>query len=420
MEVMRKKTIFAMSMMVLMIGCCLCGCSKKQEESHRLIQVLETSGTVTVERSEIGTVEAYEGMRLQSGDFISVESESWLKLQMDEDKYALVEPSSKLRLEAAGNSTDSQTVIHLEAGAISNRLESELSDASVYEVNTPNSTMAVRGTVFRVEVFFDENGVSNTNVSVYDGKVASRLIYPDGTVEDENKAVLIIDGTGVQIWGNDTTSDYVNTNNKNDLKKLQLETLYFLQESYETNADLNISREELKELIAQLEENRNPKETETESTEEMTEVESTEEESEPEEPESAGTSTQPEVPESTEAETYPVIPESTGAETQSSEPESVDQGAGSTGNSSGQGSSSGSGGSSGTGNSGGNTGGTNQPSVAQYTVTFMYNGSVFATQTVQQNATATVPKLQPTASGSWSSNLSEPVSGNTTITWTAS
>ena len=107
----------------------------------------------------MGTMEAYEGMRLESGDRITVGADSWLKIKMDEDKYALVEPGTILRLEASGSSTDSKTVLHLEAGAVSSRLESKLSDGASYEVNTPNSTMAVRGTVFRVEVTIDENGV---------------------------------------------------------------------------------------------------------------------------------------------------------------------------------------------------------------------------------------------------------------------
>ena len=53
-----------------------------------------------------------------------------------------------------------------------------------------------------------------------------------------------------------------------------------------------------------------------------------------------------------------------------------------------------------------------------YTVTFQYNGATFATQTVTSGKTATLPKLQPTQSGSWT-GIDKPITGNTTIVWTA-
>lgn len=376
MEDMKKKIILAGGAVIAVIAviCCCVGIFlKKSENSYRMIQALEVSGTVTVERTDIGAVEVYEGMRIQSGDVISVAEGSWLTLQMDEDKYALVEPNSRLRLEATGSSADSKTSIFLESGAISNRLESELSDDSVYEVNTPNSTMAVRGTVFRVEVSFNEEGVSITNVSVYNGTVESRLNYPDGTSDGKDQAVMIISGTGVQIWGDDTTSDYVSIGNEIDLEELQLETLYFLRESYGSGTELSISEEELEELITRLEENLNSEEGEPESTEtqeESTEAEPEEEEEEPAEEEPEEEDEEAATSESTETTSTPVV-QTNPVQTTSTE----------------------------------------------HTVTFSYQGNVFATQTVQHNATASAPVLQPTASGKWNFTFSTPITADTTVEW---
>lgn len=332
-----------------------------------MIQVLEVSGTVNVERESMGTMNAYEGMRLESGDRITVGTESWLKIKMDEDKYALVEPGSTLKLEASGSSADSKTVLHLEAGAVSNRLEKELSADSSYEVNTPNSTMAVRGTVFRVEVAIDEDGVSISNVSVYSGSVATRLVYPDGTVDEEHEGVLLVDGTAAQMWGNDVLSRYVTTDSKSELDDLRLKTLEFLQEAQEAGQDLEIPPEELDELIAALKQGSGEEETAA-STEETTEP--TEETTEP-------TTVAPTTP-------RPTTPPAT-------EPPATDPPQ------------------------------TAPPATepVTYKVTFQYGGAAFATQTVQKNAAAEVPKLQPTASGSWDFDFTTPITQDTVIVWSA-
>ena len=376
---MKKNTLMALCLaLVLLIG--LCGCSEEKEEAYRILQVLEVSGSVSVERTSMGTMDAYAGMRLESGDKITVGADSWMKIKMDEDKYALVEPNSAVRLEASGSSTDSKTVLHLEAGAISNRLEKELSAGSSYEVNTPNSTMAVRGTVFRVAITWSEDGISVSDISVYDGKVASRLIYPDGTADGEGRAVLIVDGTEAQIWSNDILSRYVTTDNKLELDGLRLKTLEFLQEAVESGENLNISHEELEELIDVLAQEPVSDEKPTEPVVETTAP--TEETTEPTEettaPTTVPTTPRPTTPRATE----PDEPEQTDPPETTTAPETT--------------------------------------APPEYTVTFQYNGAAFAAQTIQSGGTATVPKLQPTASGSWNFDFTTPITQDTVIEWIAS
>lgn len=378
-----KKNIFLALLLVPVL--ILCGCAGEKKEAYRIIQVLEVSGSVSVERESLGTVDAYEGMRLESGDRITVGGDSWLKMKMDEDKYALVEPNSVLRLEASGSSADSKTVLHLEAGAVSNRLEKELSADSSYEVNTPNSTMAVRGTVFRVEVTIDEDGISIANVSVYGGSVASRLIHPDGSVDGEQAAVLIEDGTAVQIWGNDILSRYVTTDSKLELDGLRLKTLEFLQEAREAGQELNISPEELEELITVLkqetgealtEETTAPAEETTAPTGETTEP--TEETTVPTTAPAAPRPTAP-APEEDEEDEEP--------ETETPTTEAPTEAPAET----------------------------TEPSA--YTVSFQHNGETFATQTVTSGETAASPTLRPTPSGSWNFDFATPIHEDTTISW---
>ena len=82
-----------------------------KEDAYRVIKVLEIEGTASVERENVGELQVYSGMALQSGDKISVASNSMLVLQMDDDKYAYVEQNSILTMVAEGTSRDSKTKI---------------------------------------------------------------------------------------------------------------------------------------------------------------------------------------------------------------------------------------------------------------------------------------------------------------------
>lgn len=69
----------------------------------------------------------------------------------------------------------SKTVIYLDEGATLNRIVNPLENGAVYQVDTPNSTMAVRGTVFRVEVREGKDGKIYTYLAVLNGAVKVEL-----------------------------------------------------------------------------------------------------------------------------------------------------------------------------------------------------------------------------------------------------
>ena len=168
-------------------------------------------------------------------------------------------------------------------------------------MNTPNATMAVRGTVFRVEVTYDEAGVCYTKVSTLEGKVASRLVYADGSVSEQE--VLIEHGYEVIIYQDDKNTDYMGDVEPIDFSKLP----QAVSERFGALID------ELKEELGLKEETTNQK--------------------------------------------------------------------------------------------------------SEYTVTFLYNGSVFGTQTVKAGACAQEPSLMPEAGGSWDYDFSKPVMEDITIEW---
>ena len=206
---MNKKLIIIISSIIIVaiaiavgLFCLLRG----NKDSYRIIKIIELDGNATVTRESTGDITPYNNMILESGDTIFLESGN-MTIQMDEDKYAYVEENTKFSIKAEGDAENSKTTIEITSGAITNEIQNKLSGESSYEVNAPNSTMAVRGTVFRTAVYYDDSGICYTKVSAFDGKVATRLTYPDGTFSGEETAVEA--GKEVVIYQDDQVTDYL-------------------------------------------------------------------------------------------------------------------------------------------------------------------------------------------------------------------
>lgn len=372
-------------MALLFLAVIASGCGKKKEEAYRNIKVMSINGSATVERASVGTLDAYADMKLENGDRLSVDGSSSLTLSMDDNKYAMLEPGSSLTLEADGTKENSRTVIHLEAGAVMNYLSEKLSEGSSYEVTVPNSTMAVRGTVFRVAIVYDENGESYTTVQVFEGIVGCRLVFPDGTLSEEE--VQLAPGKEVLIHGDTSISEYVGDKGHDiDYTTLNREALEFLLFCIDDGADLCIPREEIEELLRRLDQPEEEPEEQEEAEEPEKEVK------------------KPVVIETPE----PVVPAV--EETPSSSGGSSETSEDSPGNDDNQKSH----------HSSKKKPSSSDEETKTYTVTFQTaSGDVFCTQTVEDGKTASKPKLQPSASGSWNYDFTKAVTENIIIKWSA-
>ena len=272
----------------------------RKEAVYRIIKVFELDGKSTVTRQDIGDLDAYDNMVLESGDQVYVDTGS-LTLKMDEDKYVYAEEKTRFQLEAAGTSENSKTRIRLEEGILTNEIQNKLSDESSYEVNTPNSTMSVRGTIYMVDVY-EENGIRYTKVSVFEGAVATKLIYADGSVSDQEK--LVEKGKEVLIYDDNSGTDYVGEPSDIDYSALPQGVIAFLLEKANAGYDIGIPAEDLEKYLQ-----------------------------------------------------------------------------------------------------------------GPFTVTFMYQNSVFGTQEVKKGACATEPSLMPAQSGAWDFDFSTPINKDTRIEW---
>ena len=404
MDIIRNKISNAIKIIAIcVLGAMLIIACGKKEEEYRQIQVYKIDGTATVARQG-SSMDAYENMQLQSGDVIETISESYLQLKLDEDKYILVEPESKISLQATGNSVDSKTSIYLEKGAIVNQIDNPLSEDSSYEVTTPNSTMAVRGTTFRVEITVDENGESHAKVAVYGGKVECNLVFPDGTIAEP---VMVEKGTEVLIWGDDKDTEYVGSGNI-AYEEMKTEVLDFLGEIIDRGEELSITQDELgelKEAKEALENETNGEEsTEVEPIEEVTEEELEEEEDSDSISEEGTLARKEPVKEESVEEPKEEKTEQTTTQTPTVTPNPPS--GGSSDSSGGSGSSSGD--SAGENNTPSGGGTTTEPTKQTCTVTvkFLDSGNnVFATKTETKNVGESIsivePMLKPAPSGSW-------------------
>ena len=370
---------------LLIVSALIISFGMKKEESYRDIKVMSIKGTATVERASVGSLDAYEDMKLESGDRLSVDSSSSLILSMDDNKYAMLEPGSSLTLEADGTRENSRTIIHLEAGAVMNYLSEKLNEKSSYEVTVPNSTMAVRGTVFRVAIVYDEDGDSYTTVQVFDGIVGCRLVFPDGTISEEE--VQLAPGKEVLIHGDTEISEYVGDKGHDiDYTTLNREALEFLLFCIDDGSDLCLTREEVEELLRRLDQPEEEPEEQEEAEEPEKEVK------------------KPVVIETPE----PVVPAV--EETPSSSGGSSETSKDSPGNDDNQKSH----------HSSKKKPSSSDEETKTYTVTFQTaSGDVFCTQTVEDGKTASKPKLQPSASGSWNYDFTKAVTENIIIKWSA-
>lgn len=167
------------------------------EDAYRVIKVFELNGSAAVTRENTGDIDAYEGMNLESGDILSVEENSTLRISLDSDKYILLDGGTVLKLIAQGTAADSKTVIELQTGTILNEIKNSLSANSSYEVNTPKATMAVRGTVFSVTTLENPDGSFVTDLYTAEGKVSVQLFDENG--EPKGTEIYVPKGGAVTI-----------------------------------------------------------------------------------------------------------------------------------------------------------------------------------------------------------------------------
>lgn len=224
-------------------------------ETARTVVVQETNGTTVVLDAKKASTNAYKGMHLVAGNDVTVQKISDLTMLFDMDKYMYAEESTHFWLrKASGSQEKSKTVIYLDEGATLNRIVNPLENGAVYQVDTPNSTMAVRGTVFRVEVREGKDGKIYTYLAVLNGAVKVELKTTEGKYNGVSETIPA--GTAAAIRADETFSEFIGGSGSKhtapiDYAAFPAGTLRQIIAYIDDNEEIDADRDELEALLKQ-------------------------------------------------------------------------------------------------------------------------------------------------------------------------
>ncbi len=360
----------------------------KKTDSYRSILIYQLEGKAEIEREGKGTIAAASNLYLESGDKVKLDPNSSMRLKLDDDKYIMVEENSILSIRAEGSDKNSKTSITLEQGAVTNEIQNKLNGDSAYEVNSPNSIMAVRGTIFRAEGYIDDTGKQRTKISTFNGTVAFQPVAPDGTKKEE---ILVEEGKESVIQSTQDGIQYLKNPSAIDFSELPSQTLHFLQDRMKDGSPITgITLDDLQKLIQETDHK------DTTGTEPKTEN-----------TEPAGQDNTPEPGPSEQGSLDSSSPDQKPADQPSTDQQPAGQSSADDSGSSGQK----------TPAQTPSVKTTDSDKTKKYTVTFTYKGKTFGVQTVQGGRTASKPKLNPSPEGKWDFDFSKKIKKNITIKW---
>ncbi len=204
MKTTKGKAIAGAICAAVIVGIILAVVLKK--DGYRSISVEDVKGTVDVV-GERNNGQAYKGQRLYSGDDVTVMEASELVMCADNEKYVYADENTHFVLEASSPKESSRIKIRIDKGSELNVLNAKLGIDDSYEVDTPNSTMSVRGTTFRVTVYMGNDGFVYTLLEVTEGRVLCKLKTRTGTYNGVEKEFG--PGESALIRGNDDLSEFV-------------------------------------------------------------------------------------------------------------------------------------------------------------------------------------------------------------------
>ncbi len=145
------------------------GCGKETRLPPREVVIEELNGTAQVQ-NDGETWDAYEGLKLVSGDEVRVGADSDLTLLMEKGRHLFADAGSAVRLEAEGKPGKGSITIHLLEGSAIAGQDGKPGDKDVFAVTSPHVrvTALEKNTVFTLEI---APGAENaeTTVSIEQG-----------------------------------------------------------------------------------------------------------------------------------------------------------------------------------------------------------------------------------------------------------
>lgn len=191
-KIFNKKVILAVAafVAVAVIIAVIIIFASAHKDKYRVIKIKSFEGDVKVQRENQESFEAFEGLQLVSEDTMEVGKGSFLELLADSDKHIGAGEETGFIIHSSGTSKKGSIVIELLYGKALFTIDNKLNEDSLFDVQTPNATMSVRGTTFSVEY---NQSLNETTVEVMEGRV---------WITAEGQEQMLEAGDSIVIGGN--------------------------------------------------------------------------------------------------------------------------------------------------------------------------------------------------------------------------
>jgi hypothetical protein len=177
----RKSFISICLCLMLPLAVLVFSCSKEKEYPPKLMFIMGSATLISGEKSS--SLEIHS--KIKNGDIIVTEKQSYVNLSVGMDSIVKIYENSRFTIkkqstDLSGNINDSD--FNLDSGKIFVIIKRLGKNNSVL-INTPTSTLAVRGTEFVVDAF-EENKKLTTRLEVVDGAVTIQSATKPDVVEN--------------------------------------------------------------------------------------------------------------------------------------------------------------------------------------------------------------------------------------------
>ena len=140
--------------------------SSDKDDAYYSIKVLETKGKVSIERDK-RTMSAEPGLKMRDKDYITVSGDGYARIDCDRSTYARFEHDTEASF---ATNSEKKLKIKLVKGEMVVEVQKEYESGEALNIVTPNTVMAIRGTVVAVRCIPTVDGGTRTVNYCLEGK----------------------------------------------------------------------------------------------------------------------------------------------------------------------------------------------------------------------------------------------------------
>lgn len=201
-------------------------------DTTRQLIVTEITGSASFTRDG-RRMSVNKNTKLKSGDILETDEGATVRISIDDDKFVLVEPNTSMYIYCTDIASKGDIAVNLSRGSVICEINNELKKNSSFVLKTPNSSAAVKGTVFRAQFdvkknFTYSNDVYNdvmvTEYQNFDGMINLQLYDSKG--EPFELPMVLLERTSAQMITSEEVCKYGYLNYDISLISLSETTLH--------------------------------------------------------------------------------------------------------------------------------------------------------------------------------------------------